>query len=292
MPALQQVYYAVTQLRYAEPALKTLHKEIQSLPVNTSLKKDETCLDALALTRNIALKNISYSYPNTLRTVVRDLSLTIPAMSTIGFVGETGSGKTTIADLILGILHPKMGRIEVDGKIINEHNRRYWQRSIGYVPQQIYLADDTIAANIAFGCDASEINYEDVERAAKIANLHEFVSSELPDGYRTTIGERGVRLSGGQRQRIGIARALYHKPQLIILDEATSALDNLTEQVVMEAVHNLGREVTIILIAHRLSTVQDCDVIFLLERGVVTGHGKYSELIQKNERFRKMASIG
>jgi len=146
-----------------------------------------------------------------------------------------------------------------------------------------------VAANIAFGLDAKDIDQEAVERAAKIANLHEFVTKELPHQYQTTVGERGVRLSGGQRQRIGIARALYHNPQVLILDEATSALDNLTEQVVMEAVHNLGHEITIILIAHRLSTVKACDIIFLLEKGEMKGQGTFEDLIEVNEQFRAMA---
>ena len=160
------------------------------------------------------------------------------------------------------------------------------------MPQQIYLADDTVAANIAFGLQEKDIDQAAVERAAKIANLHEFVTNELPQQYQTTVGERGVRLSGGQRQRIGIARALYHNPQVLILDEATSALDNLTEQAVMEAVHNLGHEITIILIAHRLSTVKACDTIFLLEKGELKAQGTFDELTQANERFRAMAANG
>ena len=163
-------------------------------------------------------------------------------------------------------------------------------RAIGYVPQHIYLADDSVATNIAFGVNSKDINQHAVERAAKIANLHEFVSNDLPQGYATTVGERGVRLSGGQRQRIGIARALYHNPQVLILDEATSALDNLTEKAVMEAVNNLGQDITIILIAHRLSTVRQCDQIYLLERGEVKVKGTFEELTQANERFRAMAA--
>jgi ABC-type multidrug transport system fused ATPase/permease subunit len=157
------------------------------------------------------------------------------------------------------------------------------------VPQQIYLADDSVAANIAFGVNANDIDQEAVERAAKIANLHEFVVNDLPQGYATTVGERGVRLSGGQRQRIGIARALYHNPHVLILDEATSALDNLTEQAVMEAVNNLGHDITIILIAHRLSTVRQCDQIYLLERGEVTASGTYDQLTASSQQFKAMA---
>jgi ABC-type multidrug transport system fused ATPase/permease subunit len=207
----------------------------------------------------------------------------------VGFVGATGSGKTTTVDLILGLLEAQEGKLEVDGNAITEHNKRAWQRTIGYVPQHIYLADATVEANIAFGLEAQDINQAAVERAAKIANLHNFVHNELPQQYQTTVGERGVRLSGGQRQRIGIARALYHNPKVLILDEATSALDNLTEQAVMEAVNNLGHEITIILIAHRLSTVKACEIIFLLDKGVLQAQGSFDELMQSNELFRAMA---
>jgi ABC-type multidrug transport system fused ATPase/permease subunit len=205
-------------------------------------------------------------------------------------VGTTGSGKTTAVDIILGLLDPVAGCVEVDGVPIDFKSRRNWQRTIGYVPQQIYLADDTVAANIAFGLEPREIDEAAVERAARIASLHEFVVKELAHGYRTTVGERGVRLSGGQRQRIGIARALYHNPQVLILDEATSALDNLTEQAVMEAVNKLRHDITIILIAHRLTTVRECDQIYLLDRGRVAAHGTFNELFQNNETFRAMAS--
>ena len=160
----------------------------------------------------------------------------------------------------------------------------------GYVPQHIYLADDTIAANIAFGTKLKNINHEAVEKASKIANLHEFVKNELPNKYETTIGERGVRLSGGQRQRVGIARALYHDPQVLILDEATSALDNITEKAVMDAVNNLNKNKTIILIAHRLSTVKNCDKIFLLEKGELVCEGTFEELIKVNDNFRITAN--
>jgi ABC-type multidrug transport system fused ATPase/permease subunit len=286
MPALQQVYAAVTQLRFAGPALDALHADLMSL--NPAYPNPSQ--DAIVLKQAITLNQIQYRYPNAPQPALKSLSLTIPAKSTVGFVGATGSGKTTTVDLILGLLEAQEGAIEVDGQAITEHNRRSWQRAIGYVPQQIYLADDTVAANIAFGLDAKDIDQAAVERAAKIANLHYFVANELPHQYQTTVGERGVRLSGGQRQRIGIARALYHKPQVLILDEATSALDNLTEQAVMEAVHNLGHEITIILIAHRLTTVKDCGTIFLLEKGELKAQGTFKELIHSNEKFRAMAA--
>jgi ABC-type multidrug transport system fused ATPase/permease subunit len=286
MPALQQIYGAVTQLRFAGPALDALHADLMSLqPAYPNPSKD-----VIALTQAITLNQIQYRYPNASQLALKNLSLNIPAKSKVGLVGATGSGKTTTVDLILGLLEPQQGTLAVDGQVITEHNRRAWQRAIGYVPQQIYLADDTIAANIAFGLDAKHIDQAAVERAAKIANLHEFVTNDLPLQYQTTVGERGVRLSGGQRQRIGIARALYHNPQVLILDEATSALDNLTELAVMEAVHNLAHEITIILIAHRLNTVMACDIIFLLENGELKAQGTFEQLTQADERFRAMAA--
>jgi ABC-type multidrug transport system fused ATPase/permease subunit len=286
MPALQQIYGAVTQLRFAGPALDALHADLMSLqPAHPNPSQD-----AIALNQAISLNQIQYRYPNAPHPALKNLSLRIPAKSTVGLVGATGSGKTTTVDLILGLLEAQEGTLAVDGQVITEHNKRAWQRKIGYVPQQIYLADDTVAANIAFGIQAKDIDQAAVERASKIANLHEFVVNELPQQYQTTVGERGVRLSGGQRQRIGIARALYHNPQVLILDEATSALDNLTEQAVMEAVHNLGHEITIILIAHRLSSVRQCDQIYLLERGEVKASGTYDQLTASSQQFKAMAN--
>ena len=199
------------------------------------------------------------------------------------------SGKTTTVDIILGLLQSEKGYLEVDGKIIDKNNLRAWQRLIGYVPQHIYLSDDTVAANIAFGIDLDEVDYDAVEKASKIANLHEFVTNELPKQYNTTIGERGIRLSGGQRQRIGIARALYLNPKILILDEATSSLDNLTEKAVMDELINLNKDITIIMIAHRLSTVRKCDKIFLFEKGEMINQGTFDELIKVSDNFRIIA---
>ena len=285
MPALQGIYGAITALRFTGPALDALYNDLINLqPPNPNNDKD-----ILPLKKSISLKNISYHYPNSALTTLKDIDLSIPAFSTIGIVGPTGSGKTTTVDIILGLLEPEQGKLEVDGKIINKNNLRAWQRSIGYVPQQIYLADDTVAANIALGRDPKHIDQNAVERAAKIANVHNFIVNELPLNYQTTVGERGIRLSGGQRQRIGIARALYHNPQLLILDEATNALDNITEQAVMDAVNNLGNQITIILITHRLSTVKKCDNIFLLEKGELKQQGTFEQLIKVSETFRTSA---
>lgn len=285
MPALQQIYAALTQLRFVGAALNSLHADLMSLKPAHANESSEI----IQFQNAITLNNVTYRYPSAKTAALSSVNLSIPVRSTIGLVGSTGSGKTTTVDLILGLLEAQEGALEVDGKPITEHNKRAWQRAIGYVPQHIYLADDTVAANIAFGLEVKDIDQTAVERAAKIANLHEFVVNNLPKGYSTTLGERGVRLSGGQRQRIGIARALYHNPQVIILDEATSALDSLTEQAVMEAVNNLAQDVTIIVIAHRLSTVRKCDQIYLLERGEVRASGTYDELNAGSQQFAAMA---
>lgn len=265
MPALQQIYASLTSLRFISPALKSLTDEIKNLK-KINLNTDQ---DPLSLTKEISLKNINYNYPNTSRTTLKNISINIPAKKTVGIIGPTGCGKTTTIDIILGLLEPQKGTLEIDGQIITKENSRSWQKCIGYVPQHIYLSDNTIAANIAFGVDPKNINKESIEKASKVANLHEFVTNELPKKYQTTIGERGVRLSGGQRQRIGIARALYHNPQVLILDEATSALDNATEKNVMDMIENLSGSKTIIIIAHRLTTIQNCDYIIKLNQGKI-----------------------
>jgi len=192
---------------------------------------------------------------------------------------------------MLGLLSPAKGQLIVDGIEITRANVRSWQKNLGYVPQSIYLTDDTVIRNIAFGVRDNEIDNKAVERAARIANLHDFIMHDLPDGYHTLVGERGVRLSGGQRQRIGIARALYHDPKVLIFDEATSALDGITENAIMEAIRNISRKKTVIMVAHRLTTVQECDVIYMLEKGKVTAKGTYSELIESSSQFRRMANV-
>lgn len=208
---------------------------------------------------------------------------------TVAIVGSSGGGKTTLVDVILGLLEPQDGRLLVDGVPITSRNVASWQKHLGYVPQQIYLADDTLAANIAFGVAPTDLDRNRVEHAARMANLHNFVVGELPDGYNTMVGDRGVRLSGGQRQRVGIARALYSDPEVLILDEATSALDGVTEDAVTEAIQEIFHTKTIIMVAHRLRTVRQADIIYLLDHGSVIDHGSYDELLDNNDTFRLMA---
>jgi len=287
-PALQMIYTASATLRFSRPVLDKLHQDMMrnEAPPPPAVPAAEVA--PMRLHERLEFADVRYAYPRAERTALQGLSLTIPARTTVGIVGGTGAGKTTAVDLVLGLLEPQAGEIRVDGRAVTAENLRAWQNAIGYVPQQIFLIDDSVSANIAFGQPKKRIDQAAVERAARIAELHDFVTTEMPQGYDTLVGERGVRLSGGQRQRIGIARALYHDPDVLILDEATSALDNLTERAVMDAVHNLGHAKTIVLIAHRLSTVRGCDTIFMLEKGRLIAQGSYDELLEHSQKFRAM----
>jgi ATP-binding cassette, subfamily B, bacterial PglK len=284
MPALQQIYAGISQLRFAKSSLNILYADLKTLELNGNISHGGR---AIPLRQVLELKNVCYRYPGSDKDALRTINMSILAHSTVGIVGLSGSGKTTLVDLILGLLRPGSGELEVDGQFIHGDSLSGWKKSIGYVPQQIYLADDSVAANIAFGMPHDQIDQLAVENAARMANLHEFVVGELADGYATKIGERGVRLSGGQRQRIGIARALYHTPSLLILDEATSALDNLTENAVMESVNELNHKITIVMIAHRLTTVRKCDQIYLLNNGKIEAKGSYEELKGRYEIFHE-----
>tara|TARA_B100001057_G_scaffold500752_1_gene617582 strand:+ start:2654 stop:4447 length:1794 start_codon:yes stop_codon:yes gene_type:complete len=288
MPALQKVYGSIVNINYSTSALDKLHGDIVSLDKKKRYTNNFQNLD---FKDSIELKNINFSYKNLEKKNLNNISLRINKLNKIGIVGSTGSGKTTLIDIITGLLEMSSGKILIDGKELNEKNVRSWQKQIGYVPQQIYLNDDTLASNIGFGVEKSKIDYKAIVRASKVANLHKFVEDNLQDKYETIVGEGGIRLSGGQRQRIGIARALYHNPKLLILDEATSALDNITEKIVMEAIENLDRKMTIILIAHRLTTVKNCDTIFLLENGEIRSQGSFSKLYEDNANFQKMSDI-
>ncbi|HET7584818.1 MAG TPA: ABC transporter ATP-binding protein [Gemmatimonadaceae bacterium] len=295
MPALQQVFLGVTSLRFNRAALHVLHADllepnrhppVASVPERIALPQKGA--SALAFTRAIELRKVTFRYPECSTPALEGIDLVVPKNGQIALVGATGSGKTTLVDVLLGLLVPQEGQVLVDGAPVNAAMLPGWKRLVGYVPQHIFLCDDTLARNIAFGMPDDEIDMAAVERAAKIANLHEAVGS-LADGYHTVVGERGVRLSGGQRQRIGIARALYNDPELIIFDEATSALDGITEAAVMEAIHNIARAKTLVMIAHRLSSVRDCDAIYMLDKGRIVQSGTYDELIGSSSVFRAMA---
>ncbi|MBA32050.1 MAG: ABC transporter ATP-binding protein [Chloroflexi bacterium] len=291
LPTLSLLYQSLTKMKSGKPALDLFYQDLfEVVPEAAGLNTTKTQSDIFPIkfSNHIELKKVVYSYPKAQRSALKNINLKIKANTTVGFAGSTGAGKTTAVDIILGLLLPQKGELIVDGKSIKSDNLISWQRAIGYVPQFIFLADDTVTANIAFGIPTNQVNHEAVIRAAKIAELHEFIKSDLKDGYDTTVGERGVRLSGGQRQRIGIARAMYHNPYILIMDEATSSLDNLTERAVMSAIKKLSNEKTIIMIAHRLSTMKNCDTIFLFEKGKLINQGNYEELLSTSTFFKKM----
>ncbi|TLM66211.1 MAG: ATP-binding cassette domain-containing protein [Deltaproteobacteria bacterium] len=289
MPALQELFKNVTQLRYYVAMLNSLHADLSSMQVPDKAAAAAIEAEGAApLGGELRLEHVSFAYPGAESEAIRDLSLVIGRGNSVAFVGATGAGKSTVVDLILGLLEPTAGRITVAGQPLSGGNLRGWQKNVGYVPQTIYLADTSVAENIAFGLFPEEIDMQAVERAARVANIHDFIVESLPEGYATSVGERGIRLSGGQRQRIGIARALYHNPEVVVFDEATSALDNATEASVMEAIDSLKGEKTLLLIAHRLTTVQRCDRIFLLEQGRLCAAGSYDELLADSEAFNRM----
>jgi len=290
MPCLQQLYLSAATIKnqYAviDVVYNDLHKELSAGVHKASVP------NTLSFQHEIQLKDLFFSYESSETPVIDHLNLNIKKNTTIAFAGSTGAGKTTLVDIILGLLFPDAGSILVDGVKINAKNLRAWQNNIGYIPQEIFLCDGTIAENIAFGIPEDQIDHQKVIEAARVASLHDFVSDALPEGYETFVGERGVRLSGGQRQRVGIARAVYNGSAVLVLDEATSALDGVTESLVVDAIKALSHQKTIIMIAHRLTTLKDCDVIYFLEHGRIVDQGTYSELLEKNEQFRAMAKVG
>jgi ATP-binding cassette, subfamily B, bacterial PglK len=276
MPSITRIVATLTTIRFSLPALTVVHNdlikgnsynpkiheevsnEMQPLNVNSSEK---------TFCHAIILENVYFRYPNQKEYSIKNVSLMIPIGSSVAFVGTSGAGKTTIVDIILGLLEPEKGQVRVDGKNLNDL-MPIWQKKIGYIPQSIYLSDETIRKNVAFGIAEKDIDESAVRRAIEDAQLNEFIDT-LPEGLDTVVGERGVRLSGGQRQRIGIARALYHNPEIIFLDEATSALDNDTEKEIMKAIDGLKGEKTLIIIAHRLSTIANCEIVYKVDKGMV-----------------------
>lgn len=262
LPAVQIMYRGFTRLRFSSPALDSIHRDLV-LPCSAIGDGGVTRIQPL---REIRLKGIRFAYPSAPDKPILDgFDLVIPANTSIGLAGKSGTGKSTVMDILLGLLEPEAGHLSIDGRDIHRADLPAWQRSIGYVPQHIYLADANVAENIAFGVQAHDIDMQAVERAARAAQIHDFVVNELPHGYATPVGDRGIRLSGGQRQRVGIARALYRDPPVLLMDEATSALDSATEEAVNEAIRGLSGYKTIVVIAHREASLQGCDRVVTLQ---------------------------
>jgi ATP-binding cassette, subfamily B, bacterial PglK len=290
LPILQQTFAAIVRIRADRAGFASVAPDLRRA-------RETRHADPVAISswkaypqREIRLREVSFRYEADRPLAVSGVSLSIPARKAVGLVGVNGSGKTTLVDVIAGLLAPESGRLEIDGIAVDDGNRAAWQSRIAYVPQNIVLLDTTIGQNVALGISASAIDKERLAEAARLAQLDEFISA-LPNGMNHAVGERGVKLSGGQRQRIGIARALYSDASVLILDEATNALDGLTEQELMATIMRLRGRYTVILIAHRLSAVRACDVIFELEGGKVTGSGTYDGMLGTSRIFRQLANV-
>ncbi len=275
MPSGNRVINAIQSVHYSLPVIDTLYGELRLFDATKPPQQGRP----LPFKNTLALNHISFQYPSAESQAIRGVSISIRRGTSVGFIGGSGAGKSTLVDIILGLLTPQSGTIKIDGIDI-QTNLRGWQDQIGYVSQSIFLTDDTLRRNVAFGLPDDQIDEVAVWRAILAAQLEQFVN-ELPQGLDTLVGERGIRLSGGQRQRIGIARALYHDPQVLVLDEATSSLDNATEHGVMEAVRALQGDKTTLIVAHRLSTVEHCDRLFRLERGKLVEEGETSVVLEK-----------
>ncbi len=292
LPAINGIISQYNSLRYHSYSVDPIYQDLINLKDyeykerrEKEEKKDKK-EDSSLLKEKIEVKNLDFKYDSDQELILKNISLTIPQGHAIGLVGATGSGKTTLVDLILGLLKPTSGQIEVDRKDIFKHLAD-WQENIGYIPQFIYLSDDSIKNNIALGLKEEDIDDKKIKKAIEVSQLTEFIN-QLPDKENTKIGERGIRLSGGQRQRIGIARALYNNPEVLVMDEATSSLDNVTEKIIIQAIEKLKRNRTIIIIAHRLTTVKNCDNLYILKHGQIIAQGSYNELAEKNQEFKGM----
>ncbi|MDV2859217.1 ABC transporter ATP-binding protein [Psychrobacter sp. CAM01] len=288
LPALQQIYSSISQIKGNIAAFEAVKEDLERAFYQQKTISQRPVPPPISLKKSITLTEIGFSYPGKDTAAVNGVNMRIPVNSVIGLVGSSGSGKSTLIDILLGLLTPQQGCLYVDGTRITDKNKRAWQDLLGFVPQSIFLSEGSIAENVAFGIPISDIRTDQVYRALILANLMELVE-QLPEGIDTKVGERGVKLSGGQRQRIGIARALYHEAAVLVFDEATSALDGITEKIVMDAIHEFSGKKTIIMIAHRLKTVEQCDRIYFMEQGKIIDYGTYQELVARNLKFKEMA---
>ncbi|RXS43033.1 ABC transporter ATP-binding protein [Idiomarina sp. 29L] len=287
LPAFQQIYTSLAQVKGNMASFDSIEEDLKA-SLNEKTIENAAQYGKLKPRNLIELEDISFSYPGNRQMALQNLSLKLPVNQVIGLVGASGSGKSTTIDILLGLIEPKTGLLKVDGIEVKERRKRAWQNNIGFVPQTIFLADSSIRENIAFGIAPDRIDEERVRKAAKLAHLEDLLD-QLDEGLDTRVGERGIQISGGQRQRIGIARALYDDADVLVFDEATSALDGITEKLVMDAIHNLSGAKTIVIIAHRINTVRQCDTIYFLNNGTVQDSGTYEQLVVSNNNFKKMA---
>ncbi len=293
LPALNTLLFAVNSIRVSEPAITIVEAELARLAVPDEMAPmvgEEGGADPIVPSGAFALEQVGFRYPTRAQPALTGISIDVAFGEALGIVGATGSGKSTFVDLLLGFLQPTEGAIRIDGESLLPHLAS-WRAQIGFVPQDIFLVDDTLAANITFGEVSDTISQEQLAEAITLAQLDDVVA-ELPEGVDTMLGERGVRLSGGQRQRVGLARALYRRPRVLILDEATSALDNETERRISDALRTLHGQLTMIVIAHRLSTVRSCDRILYLDEGRVAGLDTFDALDRTNTGFARLVELG
>ena len=291
MPALQQIYASITHLRLVDVPLNNLHNDLTSLPTRSVSNRGLFVHDSSNSISSLEFRNVSFMYPGSNAFALRSLDLKIERGDLIGFVGLTGSGKTTLVDLLLGLFDPTGGEVLINDTLRQDNFLKHWGQNIAYIPQDIFIADETLRRNIAFGVPAENINDNAVKRASELACLDEFVMN-LPEKYETVLGERGGKLSGGQKQRVGIARALYTNPSLLVMDEATSALDTITERQINDSIKNISKNLTVVVVAHRISTIKSCNKIYLLEGGKISASGSFKELVQTSEKFRELAGAG
>ncbi|MDF1795451.1 MAG: ABC transporter ATP-binding protein [Coxiellaceae bacterium] len=289
MPSIQAIFIALASVRSNIKSLDLIYNEFRELSqtaedLGSNPAACHTSIDDLSFEDRFSLNNIKFSYGLNQNNVLKNINMAVKKNTVVGLVGKTGAGKSTLVDIMLGLLTPSGGYLSVDNKPLKLSDMSSWQRKLSYVPQYIYLSDASIIENIAYGMDAKLIDVRKVNYVANLAGIHDFIVTELPDGYETEVGERGVRLSGGQRQRIGIARALYRDPEVLVLDEATSALDNTTEKQIMDSVFEISKNITVIIIAHRISTLQRCNTIYEIKNGnihEVFYDGEYDRIISE-----------
>lgn len=290
MPSVSQVASSLNSLKFGKAAIDDIYDDVKSFEKQRIEDNKTNDDNHLRLSSEIQLEDVTFVYPGTERPVLHNINLSIKKGCAVAFVGPSGAGKTTIIDIILGLLEPTEGKIKIDNEDIHSNRKllKGWQSNIGYIPQDIYLIDDSLRRNIAFGMADEEIDDGRIIEVIRQAHLKDFLE-DLPQGLDTTIGERGMCLSGGQCQRIGIARALYHNPKVLVMDEATSSLDNQTESDISQAIDEMSGEKTVLIIAHRLSTVKKCEMVFFIKEGRLVDYGKLNELLERNEDFRQMA---
>ncbi len=287
LPGLQVIFAGVTTVRFQLGALNVLYRDLDRTPAAPPVPEQ-----TVNFNEALVLEDVRFNYAGVSKSALDGVNVKLARGEWLALVGATGAGKSTLVDVMLGLLEPSSGRILLDGAPMDEGHRRAWQNVVGYVPQQIFLADDTVAKNIAFGAPGHAVDHERMRWAARVAQIDGFIENELPSGYETPVGERGIRLSGGQRQRIGIARALYRMPMLIILDEATSALDGETEAHFFDALERELRDTAVVSIAHRLTTTRDFDRILVVEQGRIVDSGSYDELSLRHPMFQQQSRVG